>query len=92
MSSFIPLDKAEVKYSLKVCCKDMAEAVRDSVIKVESSILRKKSTVNGGPSFYELYNVVVSKDGNEVFTCKFCGKPITDKNFFITINYEEKNE
>ena len=91
MSSFIPLDEADVESNIKVCCEGMGKALKDDVVKIKIGRLRKKSTIGGGPDYYEIYQVSANKGEDELDTCEFCGKPFTDKIMYVTINYRRKD-
>lgn len=91
---FVSLEDAEVTSSLKVCCREMARLVKENIVKVKVGRLRTKSTIDGGPSYYEIYSVVLVKieEDEEIMSCEFCNKSLTDKEVYIRIDYMEKKD
>ena len=50
--------------------------------------LKTKSTIGGGPSYFEKYELFFEN----VDKCDHCGKDITGKQHYLVITYKEKNK
>lgn len=87
MSKLVDLKDATIEPDLKVCCKDMAEDIRTHKLIVYKDKFKRMSTIDGGPSYYEVYTAKLLEGDAEVITCVHCGKDIVDHHGRLTIKY-----
>ena len=85
---FISTEEADISSDVKVCCKEFAEDLKNKTKKMIVGKLKTKSTIDGGPSYFEKYELFFEN----VDKCDHCGKDITGKQHYLVIIYKEKNK